>query len=157
MRAVIQRVREGSVTIQGNEHARIGRGFVILLGIREGDTERDALFLADKCAALRVFEDDRGKMNLNLDEIRGSVMVISQFTLYGDAHKGNRPSFTLAARPEEAIPLYEYFLARIHHILGESRVRSGVFGAKMEVGLVNDGPVTIIIDSPSSRTTGSTL
>lgn len=155
MRVVVQRVSEGSVTIDGNVHAAIGRGFVILLGIKTGDTEADALFLADKCAALRVFEEanacppsfGRGKMNLSLTDVGGSVIVVSQFTLYGDARKGNRPSFIDAARPEEAEPLYNCFVDRMKSHLGEDKVSTGIFRATMEVKIVNDGPVTILIES----------
>lgn len=147
MRVVVQRVREGSVTIQGKVHARIGRGYVILLGIRTGDTKGDAIVLAEKCAALRVLEDDSGKMNLSLKDVGGSVLVVSQFTLYGDARKGNRPSFTEAARPEEAEPLYTLFVERMKSLLGNDNVKTGVFRAMMEVTIVNDGPVTILMES----------
>lgn len=147
MRVVVQRVREGSVTIQGKVHARIGRGYVILLGIRTGDTKDDALFLAEKCAALRVLEDDGGKMNLSVKDVGGSVLVVSQFTLYADARKGNRPSFTDAARPEEAEPLYMLFVERMKALLGNDKVKTGVFRAMMEVTIVNDGPVTILLES----------
>lgn len=147
MKAVIQRVKEADVTLEGKIHTRMSRGYVILLGIRRGDTERDALFLAQKCAALRVFEDAGGKMNLSLDDVQGSVLVISQFTLYGDAQRGNRPSFTDAAPPTEAKPLYEYFLERLRGALGPTRVHAGVFRAMMDVKLVNEGPVTIILES----------
>ena len=151
MRVVIQRVKEGSVEIEGRTHAHIGGGFVILLGIRTGDTSADARFLADKCAALRVMEDTDGKMNRSLNDVGGSVIVVSQFTLYGDAQKGNRPSFMAAARPEEAEPLYEAFLGRMRSALGAERVQSGVFGAMMDVRLVNDGPVTLLLESPRSQ------
>lgn len=147
MKVVVQRVREGSVSIDGRTHASIGKGYVILLGIRTGDTQEAALFLAEKCASLRVFEDDAGKMNLSVNDVGGSVLVVSQFTLYGDAQKGNRPSFILAARPEEAEPLYEVFVERMRGLLGAGRVKTGVFRAMMEIGFVNDGPVTIIIES----------
>ena len=147
MRVVVQRVREGSVAIDGTAHASIGKGFVILLGIKSGDTEADALFLADKCSALRIFEDTNGKMNLGLKDIGGSVLVVSQFTLYGDAQKGNRPSFVEAARPEEAEPLYEAFVEQMKMHLGADKVGTGVFRAMMEVTIVNDGPVTILIES----------
>jgi D-tyrosyl-tRNA(Tyr) deacylase len=147
MRAVVQRVSQASVTIDGTEHARIGRGFVILLGIKTGDTREAAIFLADKCASLRVFEDDAGKMNLSLNEVKGSVLVVSQFTLYGNAQKGNRPSFSEAARPEEAEPLYNLFVERMRSLLGPERVATGLFRAMMQVQLVNDGPVTILIES----------
>jgi D-tyrosyl-tRNA(Tyr) deacylase len=147
MRAVVQRVSQASVTIDGTEHARIGRGFVILLGIKTGDTREAAIFLADKCASLRVFEDDTGKMNLSLNDVKGSVLVVSQFTLYGNAQKGNRPSFSEAARPEEAEPLYNLFVERMRSLLGPERVATGLFRAMMQVQLVNDGPVTILIES----------
>jgi len=148
MRVVLQRVSEGGVTIDGKEHGRIGRGYVILLGVRQGDGPADALFLADKCALLRVFEDPQGKMNLSLQDVGGDVLVISQFTLYADAQRGNRPGFALAARPEVAQPLYELFVQRMQKSLGEDRVHTGIFGAMMQVHLVNDGPVTVLIESP---------
>ncbi len=147
MRAVVQRVSEGSVTIDGNVCASIGRGYVILLGIRTGDSKEAALFLADKCANLRVFEDAGGKMNLSLKDVDGSVIVVSQFTLYGDAQKGNRPSFIDAARPDEAEPLYNVFVDRMRSLLGNGKVGVGVSRAMMEVKIVNDGPVTILIES----------
>jgi len=148
MRVVLQRVSEGGVTIDGKEHGRIGRGYVILLGVRQGDRPADAFFLADKCASLRVFEDPQGKMNLSLQDVGGDVLVISQFTLYADAQRGNRPGFALAARPEVAQPLYELFVQRMQKSLGEDRVHTGIFGAMMQVHLVNDGPVTVLIESP---------
>ena len=148
MRVVIQRVKEAGVTIEGKEHSRIGIGYLILLGIRQGDKEEDARFLADKCTGLRVFEDSQGKMNLGLQDVNGNALVVSQFTLYADAQKGNRPGFSLAARPEEAEPLYEYFVRRMRAALGDARVQTGVFGVMMQVHLVNDGPVTVIIESP---------
>lgn len=147
MRAVIQRVSEACVTIDGTIHASIEKGFVILLGIRTGDTRDDALFLADKCSSLRVFEDANGKMNLGLNDVGGSVIVVSQFTLYGDAQKGNRPSFIEAAHPEEAEPLYDVFVERMKVLLGNDRVATGIFRAMMKVKIVNDGPVTILIES----------
>ncbi len=149
MRAVVQRVSEASVTINGAPHAQIGRGYVILLGIRTGDTPEAAVFLAEKCASLRVFEDDQGKMNLSLNDVNGQVLVVSQFTLYGNAQKGNRPSFSDAARPEEAEPLYDLFVQRMKSLLGPDRVATGMFRAMMQVKLVNDGPVTILIESKS--------
>jgi D-aminoacyl-tRNA deacylase len=147
VKAVVQRVLEASVVIDGAEHAAIGRGYVVLLGIRTGDTLRDAEFLAEKCAALRVMEDPQGKMNLSLQDVGGSLLLVSQFTLYGDVQRGHRPSFTAAAPPAEAEPLYESFLRHAAEILGPERVRAGVFGAMMQVRLVNDGPVTILIHS----------
>lgn len=147
MRALIQRVSEGSVVINGNTHASIGKGFVIMLGVRKGDTRDQAMFLADKCANLRVFEDREGKMNLGLKDVNGSALIISQFTLYADAQKGNRPGFGEAARSEDAEPLYQMFVDRMRTNLGESKVATGIFGAMMEVRIVNDGPVTILIES----------
>jgi D-tyrosyl-tRNA(Tyr) deacylase len=148
MRVVIQRVSSGSVSVDGKEKARIARGYVILLGIKHGDTGADALSLADKCTGLRVFEDTHGKMNLDLMDVGGDVLVVSQFTLYAEAQKGNRPGFSLAAPAEVAMPLYEQFVSRMRMNLGEERVRTGVFGAMMQVHIVNDGPVTIVIESP---------
>jgi D-aminoacyl-tRNA deacylase len=148
MRVVVQRVSSACLKIDGAEHASIGKGFVIFLGIRHGDTLKDAEFLSEKCAGLRVFEDENGKMNINLQDAGGSILAVSQFTLYADAQKGNRPSFSLAARPEEAEPLYEQFVGGLRQRLGTEKVKTGVFGAMMEVTIVNDGPVTIIIESP---------
>lgn len=155
MKVVVQRVKRGSVTIGGRVVSRIDRGYVILLGIRQGDGEADARFLAEKCANLRVMEDGVGKMNLSLNDVGGKAIVVSQFTLYGDAQKGNRPGFTLAARPEEAEPLYNVFIRRMRDILGDSMVLTGEFRAMMDVEIINDGPVTILIESPGqSQPTG---
>lgn len=151
MKVVVQRVSSGGVFIASeNYKAEINKGLIILLGIRNGDTENDATFLADKCTNLRIFEDLNEKMNLSLKEIGGKVLVISQFTLYGDAQRGNRPSFTDAAKPDIAIPLYEKFVRRMKDNLGTEKVKEGVFGAMMEVKIINDGPVTVIIDSKTS-------
>jgi D-tyrosyl-tRNA(Tyr) deacylase len=148
LRVVVQRVSEGSVTVaESSYEAKIGKGLVVLLGIKNDDNEKDATFLADKCCNLRIFEDENDKMNLSVKDINGDVLVISQFTLYGDAQKGNRPGFTDAARPEKAIPLYEKFVERVREDIGESKVKTGIFGAMMMVKIFNDGPVTIIIDS----------
>jgi len=148
LRIVVQRASEGSVTISENNYEeKIGKGLVVLLGIKTGDSEKDVVFLADKCCNLRIFEDENDKMNLSVKDISGEILIISQFTLYGDAQKGNRPGFTDAARPEEAIPLYEKFIEKIKENIGDSRVRTGIFGAMMKVKIFNDGPVTIIIDS----------
>lgn len=146
MRALIQRVSSASVTIAQQEFSRIDTGFLVLLGIALDDTEKDALWLAQKIAKLRIFGDDDGLMNLDLNAINGAVLVVSQFTLQALYAKGNRPSFIHAARPEQAIPLYEYFLAQLQNLLGKE-VKTGVFGADMQVALVNDGPVTIFMDS----------
>lgn len=150
MKAVVQRVSEGGVNIQSDNYsAGIGKGMVLLLGIKTGDNLEDVNFLADKCCNLRVFEDENGKMNLSIKDVDGEVLVISQFTLYGDARKGNRPSFIEAARPEEAIPLYEKFIQRVKENLGDNKVKTGIFGAMMQVKIINDGPVTIIVESKS--------
>lgn len=147
MKVVVQRVKEGSVSVDGTVLSSIKRGFVILLGIRTGDRREDALFLADKCSTLRVFEDEAGKMNLGLNDVSGAVLVVSQFTLYGDVQRGNRPSFAEAARPEEAEPLYNIFVERMQENLGRERVAMGKFRAMMDVHILNDGPVTILINS----------
>ncbi len=147
MRALVQRVKEGNVSIDGRVHATIGKGFVIFLGVRKGDSRRDADFLADKCSGLRVFEDTGGKMNLGLRDVSGQALVVSQFTLYADAQKGNRPGFSEAAPPNEAEPLYEEFVGRMRSALGDENVLTGVFKAMMVVKIVNDGPVTIMIES----------
>jgi D-tyrosyl-tRNA(Tyr) deacylase len=153
VRVVIQRVRRGAIAIGGNTTAEIGQGFVILLGVCQGDRAESARFLAEKCAHLRIFEDSAGKMNLALQDVHGSVLVVSQFTLYADAQKGNRPGFSLAARPDEAEPLYDAFVERMRELLGSERVQTGVFHAMMEVTIVNDGPVTILIEHPGATST----
>lgn len=147
MRALIQRVASAGVTIDGTEVSRIGPGLLILLGIRNGDTEQDAVYVAEKCAALRIFEDDQEKMNLSVQDVKGEVLAVSQFTLYGDTRKGNRPSFVDAAPPAIAEPLYEYFVAALRRVLGADRVKTGVFRAMMKVDLLNDGPVTVLLES----------
>ena len=148
MRVVVQRVSEGGVYIASNNYkTEIQKGYVILLGIKAGDEEKDAKFLAEKCVNLRVFEDENEKMNLSIKDINGEILLISQFTLYGNASKGNRPSFTDSARPEEAIPLYEKFISYLIELLGKEKIKTGMFGEMMEVKIINDGPVTIIIDS----------
>ncbi|HEY1380889.1 MAG TPA: D-aminoacyl-tRNA deacylase [Gemmataceae bacterium] len=146
MRAVIQRVSRASVTIGGEVVGRIDRGLLVLLGLTHSDTPADACWLAEKTIGLRIFNDADGKMNLGLTDVGGAVLVVSQFTLYGDAQKGRRPSFVAAARPEQAIPLYEAFVNGVR-ALGVP-VETGRFGAMMDVELVNDGPVTLILDSP---------
>ena len=148
MRALIQRVSEGSVRIENPEYfEEINKGMVILLGIKEGDSEEDLNFTADKCSNLRIFKDENGKMNLSVKDISGETLVISQFTLYGDARKGNRPGFTDAARPETAELLYKKFIERMKSNLGNEKVKSGIFGAMMMVKIINDGPVTIMVES----------
>jgi D-aminoacyl-tRNA deacylase len=139
VRALVQRVSEASVTVGGEEIARIGPGLLVLLGVRAEDGEEEADRLAGKLERLRVFEDDEGRMNLSVRDVDGELLVVSQFTLYGDARKGNRPSFVDAAPPELAEPLYE----RVREALG---AQGGRFGARMEVALVNDGPVTLLLE-----------
>lgn len=146
MRAVIQRVTGASVTIDGTERSRIGLGYLVLLGIHEDDTTTQAELLAKKIAGLRVMEDENGKMNRSLSDVDGDVLLVSQFTLYGDCSHGNRPSFITAARPETAIPLYEYMIKLLSDKLGKP-VQTGEFGADMKVELLNDGPVTILMDT----------
>jgi D-tyrosyl-tRNA(Tyr) deacylase len=150
MRTVIQRVSTASVTIHGDMKASIGIGFMVLLGIETADTEEDAGWLCQKIAQLRVFSDEEGKMNKDISEANGEVLVVSQFTLHASYKKGNRPSFIKAARPEQAIPLYEYFIAQLSTLLHKP-VASGTFGADMKVFLVNDGPVTIIMDTQNKE------
>lgn len=147
MRAVIQRVSSASVTIEGRISGSIGNGLLLLLGIKTGDTEADARYLAEKCAALRIFEDAEEKMNLSVKDVGGSVLIVSQFTLYGDTRKGNRPSFVEAAPPAIAEPLYEYFVGQMQMSLGKEKIATGVFRAMMDVALVNAGPVTVIVES----------
>ena len=144
MRVVLQRVSRASVTIDGRTAGAIGRGFCLLVGLTHGDTEATVDWMAEKVAGLRLFSDAEGKMNLGLDEVDGGVLVISQFTLYGDAAKGRRPSFVDAARPEQAIPLYERFVATLRDRGLE--VATGEFGANMQVEIHNDGPVTLILE-----------
>lgn len=145
MRAVIQRVSQASVVSDGELTAEIGTGLLVLVGIEE-DTEADVLWLTSKIANLRIFADDQGVMNKSVIDIAGEIIVVSQFTLHAMTKKGNRPSYIKAANPEIAIPLYESFLSSLSSITGRA-VGAGVFGADMKVSLVNDGPVTIIIDS----------
>ena len=148
MRALVQRVSEASVTIDEPKHyAEIKKGMVILLGIKDDDTEEDLIFIADKCSNLRIFEDENRKMNLSIKDVNGEALVISQFTLYGDARRGNRPSFTDAARPEIAEAMYKKFVSRMKENLGDEKVKDGVFGAMMMVKIFNDGPVTILVES----------
>ena len=145
MRAVLTRVKHASVTIDGKVHGQIGEGFLILLGITHEDTEAQAVKLADKLTGLRIFEDENGKMNRGLDEVKGELLVVSQFTLYGNCKKGRRPVFLAAARPDVAIPLYEKFVelcrAKGFH------TETGEFGAYMQVDSLNDGPLTLVVDT----------
>jgi len=145
MIAVVQRVSAGEVSIYGKIRGKIEQGYVILLGVATDDEQQDADWLAEKIVNLRIFEDSNQKMNLSLKEVSGQVLVISQFTLLADYKRGRRPGFTKAARPEKAIPLYEYFMDRLWRY--DIQVQSGEFGANMRVHLVNEGPVTLVLDS----------
>ena len=146
MKVVIQRVSQASVMIDGAVHNQINQGFVVLLGIGQTDDEQDINYLAQKILGLRVFSDHEGKMNHSLDDVNGEILLISQFTLFASTKKGNRPSYIDAAPPGMAIPLYEKFIEVIQASIG-SRLKTGIFGADMKVSLINDGPVTIQIDS----------
>jgi D-aminoacyl-tRNA deacylase len=145
MRVVVQRSKNAKVTVNGEITGQISKGLVLLVGVTHDDKEEDAVFLADKIANLRIFEDDAGKMNLSLLDVGGEILSVSQFTLYGDCRKGRRPNFMEAARPEQANQLYE----RFNHLLREKdiKVETGIFGAMMDVELINDGPVTLIVES----------
>ena len=148
MRALVQRVSKGDVFIENeNYSAKIEKGMVLLLGIKTGDTIDDVNYVADKCCNLRIFEDENDKMNLSIRDIKGEILIISQFTLYGDTSRGNRPGFIDAAKPDEAIPLYEKFIKRLKENIGENKVRTGLFGAMMKVRIINEGPVTLMIES----------
>lgn len=146
MKAVIQRVSEASVRVDGELIGQIGHGFLVLLGVMEGDTEKDADILAAKTAKLRVFTDENDKMNLSVTDTDGEILCVSQFTLCADVKKGNRPSFTPSAAPERAKALYEYYMQKLSDE-GIRNVEHGIFGADMKVSLLNDGPVTILFDS----------
>lgn len=146
MRVVIQRVKQASVTVDEETLSEIQKGFLILLGIETNDTEEDIIWLSKKIVQLRVFSDSNGAMNQSITDIDGSLLVVSQFTLHASTKKGNRPSFIKAARPEQAVPLYEKFVSQLETDLGKP-IATGRFGAMMDVSLINDGPVTIIIDS----------
>jgi D-tyrosyl-tRNA(Tyr) deacylase len=150
MRAVIQRVSRASVKIDGAIHGKISQGMLVLLGIRGSDDVSDLQWLAEKVVNLRIFEDRQGKMNKSLADIDGEMLIISQFTLYGDCRKGRRPGFSSAATPEIAEPLYRRFIEEIKN--RQIRVSTGIFQANMEVELVNDGPVTLVLDSEKSST-----
>jgi D-aminoacyl-tRNA deacylase len=159
VRVVLQRVSEASVTIEGAVSGRIGPGLLLLVGFTDGDTDEDLAWMADKVVGLRVFNDPEGKMNLSLDEAGanggpGGILVVSQFTLYGDTRKGRRPSFVRAAHPDLAIPLYERFVALLEE-RAPGPVETGEFGAMMDVSLVNDGPVTLVLErGPSAEESG---
>lgn len=147
MRLVIQRVKHASVKVDGEIKGEIGQGFLVLLGVKKGDTEKDLEYCVKKLVGLRVFEDENEKMNLSVTDVNGDFLIISQFTLYGDTKKGFRPSFIMAEEPQKANEMYETFLEKVKESSGR-KVEKGVFGADMKVELLNDGPVTIIIESP---------
>ena len=151
MKALVQRVAEASVTIDGEVVAEIGRGYLVLFGVTHGDTEAMADKLASRVVKLRIFEDESGKTNRSIEDVAGSVIVVSQFTLYADTDHGNRPGFSNAARPDLAIPLYERFVAALLTALGPDRVGTGRFGADMKVRLLNDGPFTVELSDQSRK------
>ena len=144
MKAVVQRVKHTTLSVDGNLISQIPFGLTVFLGVKVGDTEKEAAYIAKKVAGLRIFEDENGKMNLSVKDVGGEVLLVSQFTLYGDASKGNRPSFTLAERPEFAEPLYEYAVKELSSY--GVTVKKGVFGADMKIEQNNDGPVTILLE-----------
>ena len=146
MRAVLQRVTEASCTVDGNITGQIGLGFLVLLGIEDADTDEDLHWLAQKIVVMRVFGDENGLMNKALADIGGDILLISQFTLFAQTKKGNRPSFIKAARPDKAIPLYEKMITALETLAGK-KIATGIFGADMKVSLINDGPVTIVMDT----------
>lgn len=150
MRAVIQKVEKADLAVDGQHHASIGHGLVVLLGIEDADNEEDIDWLAGKISRLRVFNDEKGVMNLSVQDVGGGLMVISQFTLHASTKKGNRPSYIRAAKPDYAIPMYEAFLRKLESESG-CKLASGVFGAYMKISLVNDGPVTISIDTKNKE------
>jgi D-tyrosyl-tRNA(Tyr) deacylase len=150
MRVVIQRVSEASVKIEGNVTGKISVGLLVLAGFEETDTSEDIEWLSKKIVQLRIFSDDKGLMNLSIHDVKGSILVVSQFTLHAATKKGNRPSYIKAAKPDIAIPLYEKFLKHLESDLGKP-VQSGIFGAMMNVSLINDGPVTIFIDTKNKE------
>ncbi|MBI2352243.1 MAG: D-tyrosyl-tRNA(Tyr) deacylase [Deltaproteobacteria bacterium] len=145
MRILVQRIKEGKVTVAGEEISRAGAGLCLFIGIAKGDTQEDACTLAEKAVGLRIFEDDTGKFNRSLREVDGEILLVSEFTLYADCSKGRRPSFIQAAPPEEAESLYRHFIQKLQEL--GLKVATGTFQAKMEVSITNDGPVTLILDS----------
>jgi len=150
MRVVIQRVKRASVTIEESVTSSIGKGLLVLLGIEENDTPDDAVWLAQKIVGMRIFSDSEEKMNLDLIQAGGEILVVSQFTLHALTRKGNRPSFIRAARPEKAIPLYTFFIEQIQMLCGKT-IQTGTFGAMMDIELINDGPVTIWVDTAAKE------
>ena len=145
MRAVVHRVLKSELKIDGKIHSSIEKGLIVFFGVTDSDTMEDAKVLADKIVKLRIFEDENGKMNLSLNDIGGSLHIISQFTLYADCHHGNRPSFILASRPEKAVPIYEFFIDKCKEQVA-NKVETGVFGADMKIDYINDGPITILLE-----------
>lgn len=143
MKAIVQRVIEAHLNIDNREYSAIGKGIVILLGVKTDDNETNSKKLADKCSRLRIFEDENGIPNLSVNDIGGEIMVVSNFTLYGDASRGNRPSYIEAAKPEISKPLYEHFISSL---VSSKEIKTGVFGAEMKLNLINDGPFTVIIE-----------
>ncbi len=150
MRAVIQRVSHASCTVEGQITGQIDAGFLVLLGVEENDTTEDAVWLAQKIANIRIFSDEAGQMNRSLADISGRILLISQFTLFAQTKKGNRPGFIRAARPDKAIPLYEFMQAELEKLTG-TKIETGIFGADMKISLLNDGPVTILIDTQNKE------
>ena len=150
MRVVIQKVTQASVSIENQIEVSIDKGLLVLVGIEDGDANEDIVWLSSKIVNLRVFDDDNGVMNLSVKEVKGEVLIVSQFTLHASTKKGNRPSYIKAARPEVAIPVYEAFIKQVESLLGK-RVPTGQFGAMMQVSLCNDGPVTILIDTKNKE------
>jgi len=151
MRALIQRVRQSSVVIDGRPHSTIGKGLLVFLGVGQADREPEAVYVAEKCAALRIFDDAEGKMNLSVRDVNGEVMVVSQFTLYGDTRRGNRPSYSDAAGLELAEHLYKRYIIEMKRLVGAPRVQSGVFRVTMDIELINDGPVTVMVESKDAQ------
>lgn len=150
MRAVVQRVSHASCTIDGKLKSEIQKGFLVLLGIEDADTDEDIVWLSGKIARMRVFEDENEMMNLSLDDVQGDILLVSQFTLFASTKKGNRPSFIRAARPDKAIPMYESFTKQLQSEI-QGKVVTGEFGADMKIDLLNDGPVTIVIDTKNKE------
>ena len=151
MRVVIQRVIESEVVISGSSFSKIGKGLMVLVGIEDEDNSEDIDWLTKKITSLRIFDDENGVMNLSITDIKGEVLVVSQFTLHASTKKGNRPSYIKAARPEVAIPLYEEFKHSLATVIGDDKTACGEFGADMKVQLINDGPVTIIMDTKNKQ------
>jgi D-tyrosyl-tRNA(Tyr) deacylase len=149
MRIVVQRVKKAKITINNSEEREIGQGLVVLLGIEDADDKADADWLLKKMLHLRIFDDENGIMNLSVLDVKGNLLIVSQFTLHASTKKGNRPSYIHAAKPEKAVPLYEYFIQQASHVIPQTK--SGEFGAYMNIALENDGPVTIIIDSKNKE------